>query len=166
MLKKLFILFSIIFLSLILIKSVLGKTTIISILNPLGETSDVHTLIDKILNFLLGIALVLTPIMIVYAGFLYITAAGNEEKVKTANKVLIWTLIGLAVVLIAKGIPALIKEFLGTNEDICEPPCEDYFHCDKGECVDNCDNIQCPVGQNCQSLPTGHECVSGNAINP
>ena len=113
--QKLFILFSIIFLSLILIESVLGETTTITIPNPLGETSDVHTLIDKILNFLLGIALVLTPIMIVYAGFLYITAAGNEEKIKTANKVLIWTLIGLAVVLIAKGVPALIKEFLGTS---------------------------------------------------
>jgi len=166
MLKKLFILFSIIFLSLILIESALGETTTITISNPLGETSDVLTLIDKILNFLLGIALVLTPIMIVYAGFLYITAAGNEEKVKTANKVLIWALIGLAVVLIAKGVPALIKEFLGTSKEICEPACKDYFHCDKGECVDNCYNIQCPTGQNCQSLPTGHECVPGNAINP
>ena len=164
--QKLFILFSIIFLSLILIESVLGETTTITIPNLLGETSDVNTLIDKILDFLIKIALVLTPIIVVYAGFLYITAGGNEEKIKRANKVLIWALIGLAIALIAKGVPALIKEFLGTNEDICEPPCEDYFHCDKGECVDNCDNIQCPVGQNCQSLPTGHECVSGNAINP
>jgi len=116
MLKKIFILFSIIFLSLILIKSVLGETTTITIPNPLGETSDVNTLIDKILDFLIKIALVLTPIIVVYAGFLYITAGGNEEKIKRANKVLIWALIGLAVVLIAKGVPALIKEFLESKK--------------------------------------------------
>ena len=114
--QQLFILFSIIFLSLILIESVLGETTKITIPNPLGETSDVNTLIGKILDFLIKIALVLTPIIVVYAGFLYITAGGNEEKIKRANKVLIWALIGLAIALIAKGVPALIKEFLESKK--------------------------------------------------
>jgi len=85
--------------------------------NPLGEISDIYTLIEKITNFLIGLAIVITPIIIVYAGFLYITAAGNEEKVKTAQKVLIWALIGFALVLIAKGVPALIKQFLAGNSN-------------------------------------------------
>jgi len=91
----------------------LGATsTSLDIPNPLGETSDIYTLIDIVTKFLIGLAIVITPIIIVYAGFLYITAGGNEEKIKTAQKVLIWALLGFALVLIARGIPALIKEFL------------------------------------------------------
>jgi len=80
--------------------------------NPLGETSDIYTLVDNIINFLFGIAILLTPIIIIYAGFVYITSAGNEEKIKTAQKIIIWALIGFAVVLLAKGIPQLITNFL------------------------------------------------------
>jgi len=83
--------------------------------NPLGQTSDIYTLIEIITKFLIGLAIVITPIIVVYAGFLYITAGGNEEKVKTAQKVLIWALIGFALVLIARGVPALIKQFLTSN---------------------------------------------------
>ena len=135
-----------------------------AIKNPL-PFSDIYTLIEKITNFLIGLAIVITPIIIVYAGFLYITAAGNEEKIKTAQKVLIWALIGFAIVLIAKGVPALIKQFLGANEIACDPPCENYFHCHNGECVDNCYGVDCR-NQVCQPTETGHECVTGPAPTP
>jgi len=86
-----------------------------SIENPLGETSDIYTLVMKILDFLIVLAIPLSAILIVYAGFVYITSAGNEEKIKTAQKTLIWALIGFAVVLLAKGIPQLIIDFLQGN---------------------------------------------------
>ena len=113
--QKIFILSLILFISLTITIFAEEKTTEITIPNPLGETSDIYTLIEKITNFLIGIAIVVTPIIIVYAGFIYITAGGNEEKVKTAQKVLIWALIGFALVLIARGVPALIKQFLAGN---------------------------------------------------
>lgn len=90
----------------------------LNIPNPLGETSDITTLVENILNFLWKLAFVIAPILIVYAGYLYITSAGNEEKVKIAQKTLIWTLIGFAVVLIASSVPAIIQEFLsGESEE-------------------------------------------------
>lgn len=113
--QKIFILSLILFMSLTITIFAEDKTTEMTIPNPLGKTSDIYTLIEKITNFLIGIAIVITPIIIVYAGFLYITAGGNEEKVKTAQKVLIWALIGFALVLIARGVPALIKQFLGIS---------------------------------------------------
>jgi len=135
-----------------------GQNVSLTIPNPLGETSDIYTLIEIITKFLIGLAIVITPIIIVYAGFLYITAAGNEEKVKTAQKVLIWALIGFALVLIARGVPALIKQFLtgssnGGDSKICADsggnccstsevcsgqilgPCDNGLICCEGECT-------------------------------
>ncbi len=95
----------------------------LNIKNPFGETSDIYTLIKKIIDFLFGIAVLLTPIIIIYAGFLYITSAGNADKIKTAQKVIIWALVGFAIVLIANSIPTIIKEFLyGKEEAPAEAP--------------------------------------------
>lgn len=87
----------------------------LNIENPLGTTSDITTLVENILNFLWKLSWAIAPILIVYAGFLYITSAGNEDKVKTAQKTLIWALVGFAVVLIASSVPAIIENFLSDD---------------------------------------------------
>ncbi|KKT95852.1 MAG: hypothetical protein UW97_C0021G0004 [Parcubacteria group bacterium GW2011_GWA2_45_15] len=50
----------------------------------------------------------------VYAGFLYVTAQGNESKLKTAHKALLYTSVGTAVLLgswvIAKVIENTINQ--------------------------------------------------------
>ncbi|NMB92063.1 MAG: hypothetical protein GYA31_00280 [Parcubacteria group bacterium] len=153
--QKIFILVLIFLISLTAITFAEDKTTEITIPNPLGETSDIYTLIEKITNFLIGVAIVVTPIIIVYAGFLYITAGGNEEKVKTAQKVLIWAIIGFAIVLIARAVPALIKEFLGINKNTSNSEtCANSGGncCSESECSDQilgpCDNgLVCCGGQ-------------------
>jgi len=99
-----------------------SQSTGLNIPNPLGGTSDITTLVKNILNFLLKIAWVIAPILIVYAGFLYITSAGNDEKVKTAQKTLIWALVGFAVVLIASSVPAIIQEFLSGESTATTTP--------------------------------------------
>jgi uncharacterized MnhB-related membrane protein len=51
---------------------------------------------------------------IIYAGFLFVTASGNETKLETAKRALTYALIGTAILLgsvvIAKGIEATIKQ--------------------------------------------------------
>jgi Type IV secretion system pilin len=64
--------------------------------NPLGSagintTGDV---IDRATTILMIIAVPFVTIMIMYAGFSYVAAYGNPEKIKAANKRLMWTLIG------------------------------------------------------------------------
>jgi len=97
------------------------QSTSLNITNPLGETSDISTLVSNILNFLIKLAIPITAILVVYAGFLYITSAGNEEKVKTAQKALIWAIVGFAVVLIASSVPAIIQEFLSGESNTTAP---------------------------------------------
>lgn len=94
-----------------------SSITSLDIENPLGKTSDINTLVSNILNFLIKLAIPISAILIVYAGFLYITSAGNEQKLKTAQKTLIWALIGFGVVLIASAVPAIIQEFLSGEEE-------------------------------------------------
>jgi len=48
--------------------------------------------------------------MIIVAGFYFITATGDPAKIDTAKKIILWTLIGLLVVISAKGLIALFKE--------------------------------------------------------
>ena len=89
--------------------------------NPLGGINDVTTLVGSIINFLIILAIPITAILIVYAGYLYITSAGNEEKVKTAQKALIWAIIGFAIVLVASSVPTIIEKFLSGESTSTAP---------------------------------------------
>lgn len=44
----------------------------------------------------------LALVMILFAALQFLTAAGNEEKVTTARRSLIWGLVGIAVALLAR----------------------------------------------------------------
>ncbi len=80
--------------------------------NPLGPTTTTQGLINNILDFALKLVVPITAIMIVWAGFLFVTSAGNKAKVEAAQKTLIWAIVGLAVVILAQSVPAVIEEFL------------------------------------------------------
>ena len=80
--------------------------------DPLGG-SGFTTLIGNIIDWLADIGIGIAIIMIVYSGLLFMTAAGNEEKIAKAKKALIWSLIGLAVLITGKSWIALIKNILG-----------------------------------------------------
>ena len=64
--------------------------------------------IPEIIGALIGVALSFLGIiflcLIIYGGFLWMTSAGNEEKVRKAQKVLSQATIGLIIVLSAYSI--------------------------------------------------------------
>ncbi len=95
-----------------------SQSTSLNFTNPIVGVNDITTLVGNIINFLIILAIPITAILIVYAGFLYITSAGNDEKVKTAQKALIWAIIGFAIVLVASSVPIIIEKFLsGETEE-------------------------------------------------
>jgi len=77
--------------------------------NPL-EAETFTELLDTIMNFLFWLAVVIAPLLLLYAGFTYITAAGNPEKVRTANRIILFTIIGFIIIIAAKGIIAFLGE--------------------------------------------------------
>jgi len=78
--------------------------------NPLrDEYTTLAQFLNGIVDFLLFLAIPFAIFFMVYAGFLFVTARGNQEQLKTAKKALVWTLIGVAVLLGAKVIATAIQ---------------------------------------------------------
>lgn len=76
--------------------------------NPLGDTKDLSTLLTKILAGVVQIGGVVVTLMLVYCGFLFVVAQGNEEKIREARTALLWTVIGALVLLGAAALQAVI----------------------------------------------------------
>lgn len=86
----------------------------ICIQNPLSS-SNILVIIGGIINWIFTISLSVAAIMYVVAGYRFITAAGDPEKIITAKKMVLWVSIGLAIVAASKGIVSLIGLLLGMN---------------------------------------------------
>jgi len=53
--------------------------------------------------------------MIIVAAFYFLTSGGDPEKVRTAKRIILWTFIGLIIVLLGKGIISIIWQILGVS---------------------------------------------------
>jgi H+/gluconate symporter-like permease len=96
----------------ILVTILLLSHKVYAIDNPIGANTTITNVIDHIVNFAIQLVTPLSALMILIAGFLYMTGGGNPEKIKTAHKVLIWALVGIAVVLLAKSAILIVKDVL------------------------------------------------------
>ncbi len=83
--------------------------------NPLGEGTTIFSLLDRIVDYLIYIAVPITTIMIFYGAFQILTAAGNPEKAKAGRATVLYAAMGLGIVIISKGVSYIIKEILGAK---------------------------------------------------
>ncbi len=67
-------------------------------------TADLKSTVIKIIQWILGLLGLIAVIFMLYGGFMWMTAGGNEERVSTAKKIITSALIGLVVVLLAWAI--------------------------------------------------------------
>lgn len=65
------------------------------------------------LYFILGIGAV---IMVVYGGYVYMTARGNDAQTKKAKTILLYTVAGLAVAIIATAIVTIVVNLVVDNQ--------------------------------------------------
>ncbi len=75
--------------------------------NPLNAP-DLVSLFQEILAYVVQIGAIILVMMIIFVGFQYITARGNPEKVSSAHKALLWTVVGGALLLGAEAIALVI----------------------------------------------------------
>lgn len=66
----------------------------------LGEV-DPRVATANVINIALGLLGIIAVVLIVYAGFRWMTSAGNEEAVSSAKKTLMAAVIGLVIILSA-----------------------------------------------------------------
>ncbi len=77
-----------------------------------GAQSDLPTLVGNIINGFLGILGVIFVVLIVYSGFLYMTASGDDTKVKKAKSILSQAVIGLVIIVAAYAISNFVIDVL------------------------------------------------------
>jgi len=88
-----------------------------SLSDPLNLNSAENTpqiIIGKIIKAALGIVGSLALLMFIYGGLLWMTSAGNQEKVDQGRKIIVWATAGLAVIFLSYAIVNfVIKSLVG-----------------------------------------------------
>jgi len=87
----------------------------ITLQNPFRYDGDLFAFIKTLINdIVLPLGGMLAVLAFIYSGFLYVTAQGNDAKIKTAHKALLYSAIGTAILLgawaIANAIEATINQ--------------------------------------------------------
>lgn len=81
--------------------------------NPIS-TNTFQEFVQAALDIVLKIGIPVVALFIIYSGFLFVTARGNADKLKTAKTTFIYTCLGAAVLLgawvIANAIAGTINE--------------------------------------------------------
>lgn len=113
MLKK--ILFAVLFLAPVMVPSIVSAAVFDTGLdNAIGQgygqgaINDPAVLVARLIQIFLGVLGVIFLILTLYAGFLWMTAAGNEGQVKQAKGIIVTAAVGLVIILSA----AAISEFV------------------------------------------------------
>lgn len=85
-----------------------------SLQNPL-KFDTISAFLNAILEVIVMIGVPVVVFFIIYTGFLFVTARGNEEQLNKAKKALAWVLVGSALIL---GAQALSYAIQGTVDSL------------------------------------------------
>lgn len=70
--------------------------------------TDPRVTVPRIVNGALGLLGTVATMLVLYAGFLWMTAAGNEEKATQAKSILTTSVIGLIIIMMAYSISRFV----------------------------------------------------------
>ena len=80
-----------------------------------GEFPSLATATGAVLQSLLAFIGTLVLIVVIYAGFLWATALGNEEKVKKAKGMLVGGIIGLTIIITSAYLVGFVVDLLANS---------------------------------------------------
>ena len=77
-----------------------------------GTVGGIVGLLGQIVRWVYIIFFIIAVLMIILAAFSYLTAGGDEEKVKAAKNRIIYAAVAIMVALLAVGFESIIRTFL------------------------------------------------------
>ncbi len=111
--KKIHSILDTLFLGLLLFPSVITAQGLGSnspgIQNPLGSSTTLDQFIDSILTLVIRIGGIAALFFLIYAGFLFLKAQGKPAEIEKAKNTFLYTVIGIAILLGAKVLSAIIQ---------------------------------------------------------
>jgi hypothetical protein len=79
------------------------------------NNTDPRTIASNIIKIALGFLGILAVVIILIGGFKWVTAAGNEDSIADAKKILVAGVIGLVIILASWGIANFVLTSLVNN---------------------------------------------------
>jgi len=77
-----------------------------------AQDVDPELALERIFNWLFGIAISLAAVCILLAAFFFITAAGDAEQVNKGRRWLVYAVIGVVIALVSKGVPMMVERII------------------------------------------------------
>lgn len=77
------------------------------------SVEEVQGVLENIVGWAQVFFYIVATLFIILAAFSYLTASGDETKVKNAKTKIIYSLIAIAIAIIAGGVVALVRNFVG-----------------------------------------------------
>jgi len=69
--------------------------------------------IYTVTNWIFIVLIAIVAIMVIWGGLTIVTAGGAPEKVSTGRSYIVYAVVGFALALLSKAIPALVRSVLG-----------------------------------------------------
>ena len=76
------------------------------------EENALPTIVINLINLVLGFLALIAIVIVLIGGFEWMTAGGNDDKVKTAQNRLKYGLIGLVIIFVAYGLVTFVLKTL------------------------------------------------------
>ena len=98
-----------------------------------------NTIVESAIQWIIGIAGIVSAIFVVYGGISYVTSSGDPAKLQKAKQTILYALIGLAIVALAELITAFVANIIRDannnatpssyiNQTIAKEVNENHYH--------------------------------------
>ncbi|MBI4090261.1 MAG: hypothetical protein HY421_02550, partial [Candidatus Kerfeldbacteria bacterium] len=122
-----------VFVGLLLGLTALGGAALVQAATPLSlediggsiglGTADLKSIVFNIIRWLLGVLALVAVSFIGYGGFIWLTAAGNPDRIQKAKRIILNAIIGLVIVILAFAIVSFVaRTFFGVTGSGGPPP--------------------------------------------
>jgi len=78
-----------------------------------APTVDVMQILDRIVDWLFTILLIIAVIWLILAAYYFVTAQGDPDRISKARNMVLYALIGVLVAFAARGLVLLIERIVG-----------------------------------------------------
>lgn len=79
---------------------------------------DTNTILWNIVDWMFYLLLVVAALFLIIAAFMFVTASGDPDKIKTARNFVMYAIIGVLVAFAARGLVAFAQRIVGTTTPV------------------------------------------------
>lgn len=79
---------------------------------PINSEEGLKRTADGVFRLIFWLLTVVAIFFVLFAGYKYLTASGDPEKMKEANRQILYAVIALAVGMLAQGLPQLVRDLV------------------------------------------------------